>query len=155
MRHRNKGRKLSRSSSHRKALRQNILKSLFTNGQIITTTAKAKEFAREADKIITIAKRAEQKVKEAEKRIKDNANNEITPEIEAELMKQFEAIRVSAYKRAFSKIRDKKLVQRIFFDIRPLFDKRDGGYTRVLKLNKRRVNDDAPLAIIELSLIHI
>ena len=52
MRHRAKGRQLSRTSSHRRALLNNMAASLFEHGRIITTEAKAKELRpvrREAD----------------------------------------------------------------------------------------------------------
>ena len=43
MRHRMKGRKLSRTASHRKAVLRNMVTSLFEHERIETTTAKAKE----------------------------------------------------------------------------------------------------------------
>lgn len=56
MRHLNRGRKLSRTSSHRKALYRNLVASLFRHGRIITTPAKAKEARSLAERLITIAK---------------------------------------------------------------------------------------------------
>lgn len=56
MRHRNFGRKLSRSSSHRKALWKNLITSLFTHGRIVTTMPKAKAAKPDAEKLITLAK---------------------------------------------------------------------------------------------------
>ena len=52
MRHRKKNTKLGTDSNHRKALLRNLLRSLFEHGQIVTTTAKAKEVKRQADKLI-------------------------------------------------------------------------------------------------------
>ena len=52
-----RGRHLSRTASHRKALRQNIVNSLLSYGRIITTLEKAKETKSFAEKIITIAKK--------------------------------------------------------------------------------------------------
>jgi large subunit ribosomal protein L17 len=57
MRHRKSGRKLNRTSSHRKALFRNQLQQLIENERICTTEAKAKELRRFADKFITLAKR--------------------------------------------------------------------------------------------------
>lgn len=57
MRHRMSGRKLSRSSSHRKAMFANMTVSLLTHEQIVTTLPKAKELRRVADRIITLGKR--------------------------------------------------------------------------------------------------
>lgn len=59
MRHRNKGRQLSRTASHRKALLRNMATSLFRHGRIETTTAKAKELRPFAERLITLAKRGD------------------------------------------------------------------------------------------------
>ena len=59
MRHRNKGRKLSRTASHREALLRNMATSLFRHGRISTTTAKAKELRPFAERLITLAKRGD------------------------------------------------------------------------------------------------
>ncbi len=59
MRHRNKGRQLSRTASHREALLRNLATSLFRHGRINTTTAKAKELRPFAERLITLAKRGD------------------------------------------------------------------------------------------------
>jgi len=59
MRHRKKGRKLSRSPSHRKATLRNLAANLFQHGRIETTTAKAKELRPFAERLITLAKRGD------------------------------------------------------------------------------------------------
>ena len=59
MRHGNKGRQLSRTASHRKAMLRNMATSLFRHGRISTTTAKAKELRPYAEKLITLAKRGD------------------------------------------------------------------------------------------------
>jgi len=57
MRHRRAGRKLNRTSTHRKAMLSNMAASLFIHEQISTTLPKAKELRRVADKMITLGKR--------------------------------------------------------------------------------------------------
>ena len=57
MRHLNAGRKLNRTSAHRKALLRNLVTSLFEHEQVKTTDAKAKELRRVADRMVTLAKR--------------------------------------------------------------------------------------------------
>lgn len=57
MRHLKAGRKLNRSSSHRKALFRNLVTSLIEHEHVKTTDAKAKELRRIADRMITLAKR--------------------------------------------------------------------------------------------------
>ena len=56
MRHRKSGRHLSRTSSHRNAMFQNMAVSLFENELIKTTLPKAKELRRVAEPLITLAK---------------------------------------------------------------------------------------------------
>jgi large subunit ribosomal protein L17 len=59
MRHRKDHRKLSRTSSHRKALLRNLVTSLFIHERIETTVAKAKEARRLGERMITFAKRGD------------------------------------------------------------------------------------------------
>lgn len=56
MRHRNTGRKLSRTSSHRKAMFSNMCTSLIEHELIKTTLAKAKELRRYIEPLITVSK---------------------------------------------------------------------------------------------------
>ena len=56
MRHRNSGRQLNRTSSHRKAMFRNMAVSLFRHEITRTTLAKAKELRRTAEPLITLAK---------------------------------------------------------------------------------------------------
>ncbi len=57
MRHHRAGRKLNRTASHRRALFANMAAALIKHEQIVTTLPKAKELARVADRLITLAKR--------------------------------------------------------------------------------------------------
>lgn len=56
MRHRKSGRRLSRTTSHRKATMKNMALALFTHNFIHTTVAKAKELRGFAEPLITLAK---------------------------------------------------------------------------------------------------
>lgn len=56
MRHRKAGRKLNRTSSHRKAMMRNMAASLFTYELIRTTLPKAKELREVAEPLITLSK---------------------------------------------------------------------------------------------------
>ncbi len=59
MRHLNAGRKLNRTSAHRKALMRNLVLSLIRHERLRTTDAKAKELRRWADRMVTLGKRGD------------------------------------------------------------------------------------------------
>ncbi len=59
MRHRNKGRKLNRTASHRKALFANMAAALIKHEQITTTLPKAKELRSIVDRLITLGKKGD------------------------------------------------------------------------------------------------
>lgn len=57
MRHRNAHRKLSRNTSHRRALLRNLVTDFLDHGRLMTTLPKAKEIRPLAEKMITLGKR--------------------------------------------------------------------------------------------------
>jgi large subunit ribosomal protein L17 len=116
MRHLKTGRKLNRTSSHRKALFRNLAAALFHHESIKTTSPKALELRRVADRLIGLAK----------------SNT------------------AHAIRRAFTYLRDKEAVKKLFSDIGTRYAEVKGGYTRVLKIGPRK-GDAAPMAIIELT----
>ena len=128
MRHRVSGKKLGRSSGHRKALQRNLTISLFEHGRIKTTRQKA-EFARgHAERLITIAKRGYNRLEET------GAQEDL----------------VHAQRIAASRLYNRRdVVARLFDYIAPHFMDRDGGYTRILKLGPRK-GDRAELVLLEL-----
>lgn len=107
MRHLNKGRKLNRTSSHRKAMFANMAVSLFTHEQITTTLPKAKELKSYSDKLITMAKNGAK-------------NNNL-----------------HARRILFSRLRDKATVKKLCDVLAPRYQDRNGGYSRVLKAGYR------------------
>jgi large subunit ribosomal protein L17 len=122
-----RGRKLGRSPSHRKALRQNLTTALFTHGRIFTTLAKAKETRPFAEKMITLAKKGM-----AAKERGDSGRY------------------LHCYRQAISALNDKAIAKKLFEEIAVGYGDRPGGYTRVLRDSKNRLGDNAPRALFEL-----
>jgi large subunit ribosomal protein L17 len=125
MRHQNSGRKLKRTSSHRKATLAALCTALIVHKRIKTTVAKAKETRMFVEKIITRAKNA--------------VAAEVAPDKK----------NIAARREVFSALRSKEAVSTLFKDIAPKVATRAGGYTRVVKLG-RRLGDGAELAVLEL-----
>jgi large subunit ribosomal protein L17 len=89
MRHRAKGRQLSRTASHKKALLANMATSLFRHDRIQTTEAKAKELRPYAERLITLARRGDLHARRlVERKLKDR---EVTHRLFTELGKRFAA----------------------------------------------------------------
>ena len=59
MRHRKAGRRLGRTTPHRRAMERNMVTSVLDHERIVTTTAKAKEVRKVVDKMITLGKRGD------------------------------------------------------------------------------------------------
>jgi large subunit ribosomal protein L17 len=73
MRHGNSGRKLNRTSSHRKAMFANMAASLIEHEQIVTTLPKAKEIRPIVEKLVTLGKRGDLHARrQAISQIRDN-----------------------------------------------------------------------------------
>lgn len=112
--------RLRRSSDQRKALLRDLITDLIINGRIETTTTKARELKRLADKMVTLGKA-----------------NTLHSRRQAASFIRFERAEDGQY-----------AIQKLFSEIAPKFVSRNGGYTRVIKTGFRR-GDSAPMAIIE------
>jgi len=123
MRHKVAGKRLSRDGDHRKALRRNLMNALFQHESITTTAAKADAVRSEAEKMITMAKRA--------------------------LVHEDKMRGVHARRILFARLRNKENVAKIFDELAPRYETRQGGYTRVYKLGLRH-GDAAPMVLLEL-----
>ncbi len=111
MRHRVAGKKLNRTSSHRKALAKNLMRAFVIEwqgkGHIVTTRTKAKFIQPKIEKLISLSRNKT----------------------------------VHNIRRAMSLIGDRDVVQVLFDEIGPYYSNRPGGYTRVLRLVKPRLGD--------------
>src|SRR5687767_15063702 len=111
-----RGRQLSRDTEHRKALRRNMVQSLFEHGKIRTTEPKAKEVKAFAEKLITLAKT-------------DTVNNR------RRVVQLMQDRRVTDEDQEFilnERGRATTVVQRLFKEVAPKFADRPGGYTRII-----------------------
>lgn len=138
MRHLKDTCKLNRTSSHRRCMFANMLKSLIENERIETTVPKAKALRRYADKMITLAKQntlAARRTAIAELMIQYNTLSE----------KDKRAAKggdTSSYNT------DRIVIDKLFSELGTRFSARQGGYTRIMK-GTHRVGDNAQTCIIE------
>ena len=123
MRHKVAGKRLSRHMGARTALRKVMVKQLFEFERIKTTRAKAQAVRGQAERLITLAKRA--------------------------LADGDEARIVHARRLAMARLADKEIVQKLFDEIAPRYSERPGGYTRLLKLGPRN-GDASEMVVLEL-----
>ena len=120
MRHKLAGYTLSRTSGQRTALRRTLVTQLILNGRIQTTVTKCKAIQNQAEKLISVAKKAG-----------------------ADSAGQVTARRIVA-----SRVNGGVETVRKVFELAPRFEDRNGGYTRISKLGPRK-GDNAPMALIE------
>ena len=57
---------------------------------------------------------------------------------------------LTARRRALALLPDRKVIKKLFEEVAPRFENRNGGYTRIIKLPDKRKGDGCELAIIEL-----
>ena len=57
---------------------------------------------------------------------------------------------LTARRLALQLLPDKKAIRKLFEEVAPRFEGRNGGYTRIVKLPERRKGDGCELAILEL-----
>jgi len=99
-----------------------MVNQLFDHERIQTTQAKALFIRGEAEKLITLARRSS---------------------------KGSDAEKVHARRLAAARLGNAATVKKLFDEIGPRFEKRDGGYTRIMKLGPRQ-GDAAEVVLIEL-----
>lgn len=130
MRHNVKGRKLNRTSSHKRALMRTLLTQLLEYKRIHTTEAKAKELRPYAEKMITKARLAYQREQQG-------------------LLDDGQKYDVHTRRLLGRDIRKKEVIEALFDEICPEIGDRPGGYTRIVKTGIRK-GDSGRAALIEL-----
>jgi large subunit ribosomal protein L17 len=122
MRHNIAGYRLGRNKDQRLSLRRTMVNQLLTHERIQTTKAKAMFIRGETEKLITLARKSG---------------------------KGTDTDKVNARRMAISRIGNATTVKKLFDEIAPRFENRNGGYTRILKLGPRK-GDSSDMVLIEL-----
>jgi large subunit ribosomal protein L17 len=167
MRHGRAGYRLGRTTAHRTSTLRNLAAGLFEHGQIVTTIPKAKAVRPMIEKIITAAKKgdlasrrrviaklggdrlgfdwlylpkgASDTEKEHVQKLKDQAS----VFFEVPDGSKVERNRYGELRKA------PKIVKHIFDNIAPRFADRPGGYTRIVKLGRKRIGDGTELCVLQ------
>lgn len=174
MRHRKASYKLGRTTAHRLSTLRNLATGVFEHGQIVTTVPRAKAVQPMVERIITIAKaaadRPERRVaarrlvaaklggnkkaftwmylhKSAEDAEKAHVN-----ELRGRAQQFFDIPATETVERdRYGAVRKApRMVKHIFDNVAPRFASRKGGYTRIVKLAKRRIGDAGELCVLQL-----
>ena len=130
MRHRVAGRRLSRTSEHRVALRRNLAQSLIEHETISTTIQKAKEVKPFVEKLITLAKKGQ--LQHRRRAIALLGNRDIFAYEDGE------------------PVRKGTVIAKLFSELGPRYLDRPGGYTRIIRLSLRRLGDNGELVLLQL-----
>ncbi|MHC4691504.1 MAG: 50S ribosomal protein L17 [Planctomycetota bacterium] len=130
MRHRVAGRRLSRTSQHRLAMRRNLVASLIQHETISTTIEKAKEVKAFAEKLITLARKGTLSARR--RAITLLGDRDIIDHEDGKAVKKG------------------TLIGKLFSEIGPRYLDRPGGYTRIIRLSMRRLGDNGQVVLLQL-----
>ncbi|GAJ27242.1 LSU ribosomal protein L17p [Liquorilactobacillus sucicola DSM 21376 = JCM 15457] len=122
-------RKLGRTSAHRKSMLRNLTTDLIVNGKIVTTETRAKEVRKTAEKMISLGKKGDL--------VARRRAAAFLMDVVADVKEDGDDITIQS------------ALQKLFAEVAPRYAERNGGYTRILKMNERR-GDAAKLVVLEL-----
>lgn len=169
-------RKLGRTADHRQALLKNQVTNVILHGQITTTESKAKEVKSLVDSLMALACKEKDNFEMVDKvvsRVKlDKDGKKVTETVKSKNGNSYERVvretvtvqakkdnpsRLNARRvmmKSLNKVKDEKgknidLPTKMFDELAPKYDKNKGGYTRIIKLGKRR-GDAAEEVILQL-----
>ncbi len=171
-----RNRKLGKTTSQRLAMLKTQTTDLILNGKIKTTEARAKEVKAIADSIIALAIKEKDNFEEVEVKVTraklDSKGNKVTEIAKSKNGKEFLKVvkeevtekrqkdmpsRLNARRKIMTKINKVKdsdgknvdLPAKLFNELAPKYQDKNGGYTRIIKLGKRR-GDSAEVVLLEL-----
>lgn len=166
MRHGVMGRTFARTAAHRKSMRRNLVQSLIEHGKIRTTLEKAKDIRRFAERLITLAINGSVPARQrALALLNDRSVIPAANRADYNAMTDTQRERVlrsgSGRRHRHSTTKPgveftaESILHRLFADIGPKMKRRNerrnagGGYTRLIKIADRRLNDGGAQAILE------
>jgi large subunit ribosomal protein L17 len=120
---------------------RSMVTSLFQSERITTTGPKAKEARRVAERLITRAKKGYRAHQEG-MTLKSSGKD-----AEAQRM---EATALAHWRQAGRFVRSTTVLRKLFDELAPHFLERNGGYTRIIRLDQNRVGDNAKMVLLEL-----
>ncbi len=132
MRHLKRTAKLGRTFEHRNAMLANLVCSLIKHKRVTTTLAKAKAARSVAEKMVTLGKKNTLHARRL---------------VAARLHTRGSSLELSKAQQKLWRQND-DIVRILFEDVAPVFKTRAGGYTRIIKMNRRQ-GDAAEKAILE------
>ena len=169
-------RKLGRTTDIRNAMLKTALTDLILHGKIETTEARAKEVKAIADSLVALAIKEKDNFEEVEVKVTraklDSKGNKVTEVAKSKNGKEYLKVvkeeitekrqkdmpsRLNARRKIMTKVNKVKdsegknvdLPAKLFNEIAPKYIDRVGGYTRIVKLGKRR-GDSAEIVLLEL-----
>ncbi|GEN48252.1 50S ribosomal protein L17 [Ligilactobacillus pobuzihii] len=122
-------RKLGRDSAHRKAMLRNLTTDVIVNGKVVTTEPRAKEARKFVEKMITLGKKGD-----LASRRRAAA---FMMDVVADVKEEEDTVTIQT------------ALQKLFDEVAPRYAERNGGYTRILKMDQRR-GDAAHMVVLEL-----
>ena len=164
-------RKLGKPTDQRMAMLKVQTTDLLLNGKIVTTEARAKEVKAIADSIIALAVKEHKNFEEVEVKVKkaklDNNGRKVTEKVTSKNGKEYLRVvkeektekrqkdmpsRLNARRKIMKKVNKVEgvdLMNKLFNELATKYEGRNGGYTRILKMEPRR-GDNADQAILML-----
>jgi large subunit ribosomal protein L17 len=144
MRHKKAGRQFGRNTSHRRAMFRALAANLVAHERIETTDAKAKELRRVAERLISRAARLGAVAHTPFDQLSqaDRARRQAAQQRLGQFMRRFAVVQKDGQDQKID------LLEKVFVDLTIRFAGRPGGYTRIIKLGRRR-GDNAPMSLIE------
>lgn len=163
MNHRVRQRKLNRSPSHHRAMQRNMAQSLIEHGQIRTTLEKAKDLRPFVERLVTLARSARRGSVTARRQIHKILSDRsfIPAEHQADyedlpLAKRKKSLRAPSGRRfrngkprGTMKFTGESITHRLINTIAEQYAERSGGYTRLIRLAKRRIGDGGRQAVLQ------